>query len=99
MKENGFTLKKARSRRYLAETITDADNTDDIALLANTPTQSESLLHSLEQATGGIGLHENTDKIKYACFNLKQKESRLHSKWWFSEISGQVYVPQKQHLI
>ena len=32
MKENGFTLAKARSRRYLAQTITDMDNTDDIEL-------------------------------------------------------------------
>ena len=41
-------LKKARSRQYLAETITDADYTDDLAFLANTPTQVESLLHSLD---------------------------------------------------
>ena len=30
--------------------IMDADYADDIALLANTPTQAESLLRSLEQA-------------------------------------------------
>ena len=40
--------KKARSRRYPADTITDADYADDIALLANTPTQAEFLLHSQE---------------------------------------------------
>ena len=56
MKENGFTLKKAQSRQYSTETIMDADHTDDIALLANTPTQAESLLLSLEQAVGGIGI-------------------------------------------
>ena len=43
MKENGFTLAKARSRRYPTQTITDADYADDIALLANKPTQAESL--------------------------------------------------------
>ena len=37
-KENGFTLKEARSRQYPAETIADTDYADDIALLANTPT-------------------------------------------------------------
>ena len=37
MKENSLTLEKARS------TITDADYADDIALLANTPTQAKSL--------------------------------------------------------
>ena len=32
MKDNGFKLTKERSRRYPAQTITDADYTDDIAL-------------------------------------------------------------------
>ena len=45
IRENGFELKKKR-RRYLAKTITDANSTDDIALLANTPNQAETLLHS-----------------------------------------------------
>ena len=40
MKENGFTLEKTRSRRYPTQTITHADYGDDIALLANTPTQT-----------------------------------------------------------
>ena len=37
IKENGFELTKKRSRRYPAKTITDVDNADDIAILANTP--------------------------------------------------------------
>ena len=45
IKENGITLKKARRRQYLAETIMDIDYADYIALLANTPTQAKSLLH------------------------------------------------------
>ena len=69
MKENGFTLTKARRRRYPAQTITDADYTGDIALLANTLAQVKSLLHSLEQAAGSIGLHGNTDKTEPLCFN------------------------------
>ena len=44
---NGFELTKKRSRRYPATTITDADYADDIAILANTPDQAETLLHSL----------------------------------------------------
>ena len=39
IKENGFTRKKTKSRRYPAETITDTDYADDIALLANTLAQ------------------------------------------------------------
>ena len=46
MKENGLTLEKARSRRYPARTIADADDADDIAFSANTPALAESLLHS-----------------------------------------------------
>ena len=43
------------------------------------PTQAESLLHSLEQATGGIGLHLNADKTEYMCFNEKGDISTLNS--------------------
>ena len=48
MKDNGFKLTKERSRRYPAHTITDADYTDDIPLLENTPAQAETLLHCLQ---------------------------------------------------
>ena len=48
IKENGFELTRKRSRRYCAKTITDADYADDIAILANTPNQAETLLHSLK---------------------------------------------------
>ena len=71
MKENSFNLAKERSRRYLAQTIMDVDYADDIALGANTPTQAETQLHSLEQAADGIGLHVNVDKTEYMCFNQK----------------------------
>ena len=71
MKENGFTFAKARSQRYSAQTITDADYADDVALLANTLAQAESPLHSLEQSADSIGLHVNADKIKCMCFNQK----------------------------
>ena len=54
---------------YSAKTITDADYADDIALLANTPAQAETLQHSLEQAAAGIGLHVNAHKTEYMCFN------------------------------
>ena len=47
IRENGFELTKKRSIRCPAKTITDADYADDIAILANTPNQAETLLHSL----------------------------------------------------
>ena len=69
IRENGFELTKKRSRRYPAKTITDADYADDIALLANTPNQAETLLHGLERAAAGIGLSVNAHKTEYMCFN------------------------------
>ena len=66
--KNGFGLTKKRGR-YSAKTITDADYADDIAILANTPNQAEKLLHSLERAAAGIGLHVNTHKTEYMCYN------------------------------
>ena len=69
IKENGIELTKTRSRRYPAKTITDADYADDIAILANTPAQTETVLHSLERAAAGIGLHVNAHKTECMCFN------------------------------
>ena len=76
MRDNSFKLAKERSRRYPTHTITDADYANDIALLANTPTQAETLLHGLEWAAAGIGLHVNADKMEYMCL-IKH----LHTKW------------------
>ena len=78
MKENGFKQTKERSRRYSAQTITDADYADDIALLANTPTQAETLLHSLDWAAAGIGPHVNADKTECMCFNQRGNISTLN---------------------
>ena len=77
MKDNGFKLIKERSRRYPAQTITDADYADDIALLANTPSQAKTLLHSLERAAADISLHVNADKTEYMCFNQRGDTSTL----------------------
>ena len=65
IRENGFELTKKRSRRYPAKTITNADYADDIAKLENTPNQAETLLHSLERAAVGIGLHVSAHKTEY----------------------------------
>ena len=77
MKENSFKLVKERTRRYLAQTIMEADYTDNIALLANSSAQSETLLHSLEQVAGNIGLHVNANKTEYMCFNQRGDITRL----------------------
>ena len=69
---------KKRSRRYPAQTITDADYADDIALLANAPARAETLQHSLERAAAGINLHVNAHKTEYMCFNKKGDISTLN---------------------
>ena len=61
-------MAKERSRRYTAQTIANTDYADDIALLATTPDKTESLLHCLERAAVGIGLHVNADKTEYTRF-------------------------------
>ena len=71
--------KKARSWRYPAETITNTDYAENIALLANTPNQAKSRQHNLEQATSGIGLHVNADKTGYMYFKQEGTISTLNS--------------------
>ena len=78
MKENGFKLAKERSTRYFTQTIT--DYADDTVIIANTPAQTESLLHSLERAADGIGLHVHTDKTEYMCFNQRGDISPLKGR-------------------
>ena len=78
IRENSFELTKKRSRGYPTKTITDTDYTDDIAILVNTPNQAETLLHSLEQAATGIGLHVNAHKTEYTCYNQTGDISTLN---------------------
>ena len=78
MEFNRFKLAKERSIRYPAKTITDVDYADDIALLSNTPSQAETLLHSLERTAADIGLHVNADKTEYMCFNQRSHISTVN---------------------
>ena len=82
MKENGFTLKKMKYKWYPAENITAADSVDDQVRLVNTPAQAESLLHSLEQSTKGIGLYMNSDKTDFMCFNQDGANFSCNASHW-----------------
>ena len=77
MKDNDFKLTKERSRRYLAQTIKDADYADDIVFLANTPAQTETLLHSLIRGAAVVGFRVNADKTEYMSFNQRGDISTL----------------------
>ena len=54
IKHLGLTLTKARSRRYPVVTITDEDYVDDLALMADTIADAQTLLHSLEVAARDV---------------------------------------------
>ena len=70
----------------------DAEYADDITLLTNTPAQTETLLHSLERAAAGIGLHVNAEKTEYMCFSQRGDISTLNG-------SSLKLVPRKQCLL
>ena len=71
-KRDKFSRLLGNTQRQV-KTITDAD----IALRVNTPNQAETLLHSLERAAAGIGLHVNAHKTEFMCFNQKGDLSTL----------------------
>ena len=93
MKDNSFKLPKERSRRYPAQTITDADYADDIALLANISAQTETLLHSLEWAAAGIGLGSNVSSTENDIYMRLAKAwtaiNRL-SVIWISDLTNKI---------
>ena len=78
MRDYRFKLAKEKRGSYPAQTITDADYADDIALLAKTPGQVETLLHGLERAAASISLHVNADKTEYTGFNQRGDISTLN---------------------
>ena len=84
--ENGFEMTKRRSKRYPAKAITDADYADDLALLA------ETLLHSLERAAAGFGLHVNANKTEYV---LQPNGQHCHTRRSLSETIRQIHLPRK----
>ena len=88
IKENGFTFKNARSRWHPAETMTDVEYVDNLALLTDTPAQAQPQLHSLEQAAWGIGLYVNANKTELICFKQEGVISILSAK--FLKLVDQV---------
>ena len=62
---------------------------DNLALLANTPAQAESLLPNQEKAARGIGIYMNSDKSKLMSFN---QDGAISTLWRTSEISSHTSV-------
>ena len=88
--------------------MTDTDNADDLALIANTPARAESLLHSLEQAAEGIVFYGNMKKREVMHFKEKGAISTSNSKLLklidqstylgsnISSIENDVYIDLRQ---
>ena len=75
-----------------------ADYADDIALIANTPTQAKYLLHCLEWAVGGIGLHVNTDKteyIYYKTYNYRIYILQNNNYWKSNKFKFHIFLISK----
>ena len=68
-KKLGFTLSKARSKRYPEEKITDVDYADDLAIITDNVANAVKLLHEIEDAACSIGLYVNADKTKFINYN------------------------------
>ena len=94
IREKCFEL-RLRSRRYLSKTITDVDYADDIAILAITPNQAETLLHSLERVGTGIDLHVNAHNMEYMCYNQTGDISTLDRT--YPKPRNQCLLKRKEH--
>ena len=68
----GYILRQHRA--VVSKFLLAGQHRHNIALLANTPT----LLHSLEQAAGSIGLHMNAEKTEYMYFKQEGDISTLN---------------------
>ena len=65
----GFTLSKARSKRYPAEVVCDTDFADDLALASSTLEDAQLFLLRVETAVAQVGLQINEQKTEYMVYN------------------------------
>ena len=75
--------------------MTDTDYTDDLTLLANTPTQAKSQLDSVKQAEWGICINVIANKIDFVSF----KQEGAIFKWQIDKIRKQDYKLRQHNLI
>ena len=68
---------------------------DDIAILANTPNQDETLLHSLERAAANISLHVNAQKKESMCYNQTGDITTLKLLEKFTYLGSSVASTEK----
>ena len=68
IKENDFTLKKVRSRKISCRNCNSRRLFRWSSSSCKYTAQAKSLLHSLKQKAGDIGLYVNANNIEYMCF-------------------------------
>ena len=69
----GFKLDNNRIRQHKPAIITDFDFEDDIALVTEEINQAENFLQRVQNSAARIGLHLNTEKTEFICFNQEQE--------------------------
>ena len=67
--------------------MTNADYADDHVLLANTPAQTDSLLHRLKQEARHIDISVNSDKEEFTCFKQDEAISTLNGKEFVEQFT------------
>lgn len=105
----GFTLNERISKRYPAHYLTDADFADDLALISDNIQEASALLVRVEDAAMQIGLHINTGKTEFMCFNeqgqinskhghaIKRVEDFQYLGSWLNTTSKEVEIRWSTH--
>ena len=75
----GLLLKKRNGSRNPAQYLTDLDFADDLALIAESISNAELLLHSLEEACSAVGLICNESKTEFISTSSNQDSLKASS--------------------
>ena len=78
--------------------MTDADYTDDLALLANTPGKAKTLLYSLEQAAKSISLNMKTNKTGSMCLKYFHLTLQVYELTWPITYLGSIISSTKSDV-
>ena len=98
-KRKWFHIKKSRSRRYPAETITNADYAAYLTLLANIPARAKYLLYNQKQVAGGICFNTTANKTKFMCFKQEGPMSILKLVDQFTCFSSNISYTENDVII
>ena len=95
--EYTFTKTKIDQYDFLRYFVKDADYTDDIVYLPNSPLQEEYQLQSLEQDVREFNFYWKANETELACF--QKKLPSLIITWKALNLINQVHISWEQDLI